>query len=297
MAIVIEAEQKFFSKDCEKLIEILEKNNFILIENTIERDEYFTDKEIEFIVNRTCLRLRKTNNEKMQLTFKGKSKSLLHSYIKKETNVDLPVYEEKDITELLYCLGYYSYSVVEKDRITYSKKENDVTYNVMVDTIKNIGDFIELEIVSDTDKDNEQIQVLLDEYANLFESLNLDIASLPYRDFVALDLYNKITNNYKLDTLYVDSDIVLGEEKLINVELLNKLKELGLEVIIIANDNKDDILIQSFKTITNIHEIEMLKENKKSLLINKDNNIIMANNVEFDKLSRILLILINFIIQ
>ena len=37
-------------------------------------DEYFTDINSEYIKNRTCLRIRKTNNKQMEITFKGKSR-------------------------------------------------------------------------------------------------------------------------------------------------------------------------------------------------------------------------------
>ena len=55
---------------------LLSKNNFKKIEdNDInDVDEYFTDINSEYIKNRTCLRIRKTNNKHMEITFKGKSR-------------------------------------------------------------------------------------------------------------------------------------------------------------------------------------------------------------------------------
>ena len=49
----------------------LEKNEN---SNIHDIDEYFTDINGEYIQNRTCLRIRKTNNKSMELTFKGKSR-------------------------------------------------------------------------------------------------------------------------------------------------------------------------------------------------------------------------------
>lgn len=36
----------------------------------------------------------------------------------------------------------YSYVLVDKTREVYTKKENEIEYNVMIDQIKNIGVFV-----------------------------------------------------------------------------------------------------------------------------------------------------------
>lgn len=68
----LEIEQKYFFKDINTFYNLLSENNENSNINDI--DEYFTDINGEFIQNRTCLRIRKTNNKSMELTFKGKSR-------------------------------------------------------------------------------------------------------------------------------------------------------------------------------------------------------------------------------
>ena len=63
----LEIEQKFYFKDIQSFYHLLNKNNF-------KKIEYFTDINSEYIKNRTCLRIRKTNNKHMEITFKGKSR-------------------------------------------------------------------------------------------------------------------------------------------------------------------------------------------------------------------------------
>ena len=67
----LEIEQKYFFKDINTFYNLLSENNLEKNENSNihDIDEYFTD-----INNRTCLRIRKTNNKSMELTFKGKSR-------------------------------------------------------------------------------------------------------------------------------------------------------------------------------------------------------------------------------
>lgn len=50
---------------------------------------------------------------------------------------------------MLGSLGFYSYTTVTKSRSVYTKIENNIEYNIMIDTVKNIGAFIEFEILSD----------------------------------------------------------------------------------------------------------------------------------------------------
>ena len=82
MLIKIETEEKYYCLDSKKLIERIKELGFAELDSKVESDEYFTDINSEFIENRTCLRIRKTNKSRMEVTFKGKSISLLGQYCK-----------------------------------------------------------------------------------------------------------------------------------------------------------------------------------------------------------------------
>ena len=154
----IEVESKFFLDNIEFLEKKLKNENMSKLESIREVDEYFTDLDSEYIKNRTCLRLRKTNNTDMELTFKGKSTVLSNIYAKKESNISLNIDEDKDVVEFLYATGYYSYVKVDKIRTVYTKENEDLIYNVMIDNVRNVGYFIEFEILSNDDK---SIKVLI----------------------------------------------------------------------------------------------------------------------------------------
>lgn len=80
MASRIEIESKFFCDEKEKLYEIIKEYGMKEEEKIEEIDEYFTDMDCEYIKNRTCLRIRKTNDKQMELTFKGKSTIFGNTY-------------------------------------------------------------------------------------------------------------------------------------------------------------------------------------------------------------------------
>lgn len=66
----IEVEEKFFVYNIEEIEKIAKLNNFCIKDSFFENDEYFTDIDSNYIKNRTCLRLKNTNNDALELTFK-----------------------------------------------------------------------------------------------------------------------------------------------------------------------------------------------------------------------------------
>lgn len=122
MSSKLEVEQKFFCSDTKNLIELVKILNFENLGEFNEIDEYFTDINSIFIKNKTCLRIRKTNNKNMELTFKGKSNDSLGRYAKIENNLDININSYDILKNMLFSLGYYSYCIVDKTRVEYSKK-------------------------------------------------------------------------------------------------------------------------------------------------------------------------------
>lgn len=207
MSKKIEIEQKYYCDNHKNLLDLIKKNGFKKKNECYESDEYFTDIDSVYIKNRTCLRIRNIDNEKLELTFKGKSKQLTNNYAKIENNITLDIQDYDSIVGLLYSLGYFSYSVVNKKRLTYTRQDNDYEYNIMVDTIDKIGDFVEFELLYYKDeKDLSFLQNKLNEFVKQFESLNFEGANLPYRDFVAEKTYISILPQAKLDVILFDLD-------------------------------------------------------------------------------------------
>lgn len=188
----IETEKKYYCKNKTKLIILAEFLGFKLLNENKEVDEYFTDINSEYIKNRTCLRIRKTNND-MEITFKGKSKEFESSFVKLESNFEMDLNNYDSFIELFSMIGYYSYTIVDKNRLTYEMKDNDYTYSIMIDDIKGVGGFVEFELLCDNGNYNiDELKNKLDKFVSLFKSLKLKEALLPYRDFVADKIYNDI---------------------------------------------------------------------------------------------------------
>lgn len=212
----VEIEQKFYCDNHAKLLKAIQSNGFDKSSEIFESDEYFTDINSVFIKNRTCLRIRNVNNEYLELTFKGKSNELTNNYAKVENNINLEISNYDNIVGLLYSLGYFSYSIVNKERIVYTKKEDDLEYNIMIDKIENIGDFVEFELLCyKSEKDIDYLQGKLNAFVKKFEFLNFESANLPYRDFVAHKTYISILPQNKLNAILFDLDgtLINSEQK------------------------------------------------------------------------------------
>lgn len=212
MKIKVETEKKYYCMEPEKLITIAEGCNFKLEKRLIETDEYFTDIDSSFIKNRTCLRIRKHNDEYMEITYKGKSNSLLGLYCKLENNIEAKISEYNNYLNLFASLGYYSYVEVKKERVIYTLNMNKYKYSIMIDKLPEIGGFVEFEIISEAENSKKnELQEKLNNFVLKFKSLKLTEANEPYRDIVAKYIYSKKIYNKQKDKLYINIDSELSK--------------------------------------------------------------------------------------
>ena len=249
MAKRLEIEQKFYFKDIKSLYDLLSKNNLTKkeSENISDSDEYFTDIDSEYIKNRTCLRIRKTNNKNMEITFKGKSVSFSNFYAKSENNINIDINDYSNLVDMLGSLGFYSYTTVTKSREVYNKTEDNIEYNVMIDKVEGIGSFIEFELLSDESIGIENLTNKLNQFIENFKSLNLEKAMLPYRDYSAKTIYENYLKDK--DTIIIDFDI-----------LFNTNNNIDLSDITVGNINN---LASNYNTIANLELIKKIKKLKK----------------------------------
>ena len=207
MLMKIRTEQKYYCLEPERLTNIAEKLGFKLVSKINEIDEYFTDINGEFVKNRTCLRIRKNENNKMEITFKGKSNSLLGLYCKLENNFNVDYNEYDNFVSLFSSLGYYSYVEVVKDRIIFKLQNKKYEYSIMIDNLDTIGGFVEFEILSLREDDGkEELKSELSNFIFKFDDLHLKEVNEPYSDIVAKHMYTCIVNNDKVIEIYIDID-------------------------------------------------------------------------------------------
>lgn len=319
MAKRLEIEQKFYFNDIKSLYDLLSKNNLTKkeSENISDSDEYFTDIDSEYIKNRTCLRIRKTNNTNMEITFKGKSINFSNFYAKSENNINIDINDYSNLVDMLGSLGFYSYTTVTKSREVYNKIEDNIEYNVMIDKVEGIGSFIEFELLSDESIGIKNLTNTLNQFIENFKSLNLEKAMLPYRDYSAKTIYDNYLKNK--DTIIIDfdilfntnnnidlSDITVGNinnlasnyNTIANLELIKKIKKLKKDNINFKitynnqNNNNDNSEIYLLPILENLNLSDILKvdklENDNSLLLTANTIPTIAKN-----LTQILLIYIN----
>lgn len=298
-----EIEKKFFCDNSDDLIyKILEKH-MNLVDISYEIDQYFTDIDSEYIKTRTCLRIRRKNSEKMEITYKGSSNEFNNLYAKKESNIDLNIKNYEGIVELFANLGFYSYVTVNKARKTYSIKKDDIIYNVMIDEIKGLGSFAEFEILSESEDANLDIlKEKLNKFIDDFSSLRLREAILPYRDFVAREVYNRnVTRDFKRILVDISDIIPSINEKgikeaicennaILNFKLLNKLMNKDIEVIIMYKGLSNDTL-DYINTSINSNNKYTFKETKDIENISLNDTIILKSEIDYTFSSLALVIL------
>ena len=185
MSNIIELEASYHLKDdYSDLLNKIKQENFILKENVTEEDTYYTDKELKFIDERICLRTRKINDDFLELTYKPKSDDKTEKYKKKEVNIELNPNDYEDTKYVIKELGYIEYVSFKKYRKTYFKKENNAEYNIMIDTIDGIGNFVELEILVNSERQKEEFHDELDDFVKTMHRDNLKEKEKPYRVIV-----------------------------------------------------------------------------------------------------------------
>ncbi len=185
MSSRIELESSYhLGEDYDNILKQIQNEGFKLAENSIEEDTYFTDKDLEFVKNRICLRTRKTNEDFLELTYKPKSNDETEKYGKREVNLKLDPKDYEDTKYVIKQLGYIEYVSFKKYRNVYSRRDSELEYNIMIDHIGGIGNFIELEILADANYDKEKLRLKLDEFIQKMNCNKLKEKEKPYRDIV-----------------------------------------------------------------------------------------------------------------
>lgn len=303
MKIKVETEQKYYCFNPEKLIEKINELGFNELNKKSESDEYFTDINSEYIANRTCLRIRKTNNSKMEITFKGKSSSLLGKYCKLENNISADIGEYENFVNLFTSLGFYSYCEVIKERLTFEKYDDKYKYSIMIDSLPNIGGFVEFEILSEQeDSTKDELNIALKKFVNAFVDLNLKEETRPYRDVVADYIYSKNCPKDKLEDIYVNidefivnyekeffkkyKDVIAKEtNKSIKWGAFRKDKSLNGILINYIDQYLDNLIYDSKELLIAMQLLEMLPQKKH--FITKTNEVFFTHffgmlNIELD---------------
>lgn len=282
----IETEKKYYCFDSNSLLEKVKDLGFKEEKIKEETDEYFTDINSEYIKNRTCLRIRIINNDKMEVTFKGKSIALSNTYSKLESNFDLDINNYDSIVNLFSAIGYYSYSIVKKHRSTFFINDYDYKYSIMIDSIESLGGFVEFEILCNNDETYEdELKIKLDGFINMFSSLNLEEAKLPYRDFVAIKKYEELLPKKDINGIHVNLDYFF---KVIEKDFFKYYKKICSETskdimkwgIYKGNNLNDEVINPELNNKINNYFEKLIIKDSNVLLFFKLIKEVKKNNLE-----------------
>ncbi len=139
-----EIEVKAKIKDKEALLKKLTELDCELSEPVVQKDQVFLQEGISYENYKAgdiFIRIREESG-KVIFTLKKSDKNELDN-VEKETVID----DAQEMIEALECMGYYEALIVEKERRQGSCQD----YEVCIDRVSGLGDFIELEKKSDED--------------------------------------------------------------------------------------------------------------------------------------------------
>ena len=156
---MIEVEMKIKVNDKVKIEEILAECGFEFGDMVKESDLYYDNAAHEMRINDKALRIRScenltTGSGESYMTFKGPKLDQI-SMTRKE--VEIKIDDENSGKEFLEALGYRLVAPVRKTRQYLHKDE----MTACIDQVENLGDFLELEIVTAEEKREEALEKLV----------------------------------------------------------------------------------------------------------------------------------------
>lgn len=260
MSINIKSEYKYVCEDKNKLKELMREEGFIFKNSSVQRDDYFIDTHGNVLSNNSCIRIRVVNEQKMVLSFNGKVENISFLDIKEADKVFLDVVEYGNIVSFLADLGYYKYVSVNVLKETYVKKEKEFYYSISVDTIENVGEFIDYDIYTDEDNEEKTKEMFAQFEKNMNECLGEKISNR-YRDYSAKVIFEtKLKGNYvkkilvEFEKIFINlnsenlEDSIKNKYTILNLELIEKLEQLGIEVSVVYSNTNSE-LVEAVKPV------------------------------------------------
>jgi adenylate cyclase class 2 len=131
-----------------------------------QSDEYFNHRQLRFELKDIALRIRQVD-DKFVLTFKGPNQD---ATTKIRTEVEVAFNEENagKMSEMFIGMGMHAVAKVCKTRDTISIRWQGSNVEVCLDTVDEVGCFVELEIVAEKDDEVSAAKEKLEALAKKF---------------------------------------------------------------------------------------------------------------------------------
>lgn len=262
LSINIASQSKYLCTEKTKLKEIMKEEGFIFKDSSIKKDEYFVDVNGKFLSNDTYIRIRSFNDKKINVLFKGVIESISSLDIAANDKINIDVSEYESTVSLLADLGYYKYISLNILTETYVKKEKEYYYNINIDTIEDVGEFVSYDIYTE-DGTEEKTKETYSNFEKKISKCLIEKIEENYIEYASKIIYNnKLKGDYlkkvlvELEKIFNNIDeedlekTIKSKFNILNLELIEKLEQKGIEVnIVYSNTNSE--LVEKIKKVLN----------------------------------------------
>ena len=250
MSKIIKSKSKYVCKDADKLKEFLLKEGFIFKNSNVRIDEYYIDQNMEMLDDDSCIRIRTINNKDIELLFEGNVRGVSIE-IKDKQLVHMDVSQRDFIAKFMTDLGYYKYVRMNILRETYIKKDKEHYYSINIDTIGDIGEFIDYDIY--TDANSSETEKKFNEFESKISECIGESLENEYRDYISNLMYNKFLKGEFLNRMLVELEKIFEyidlnnietsikeNSTILNLELIEQLEQKGIQVEIVYSNLTDE---------------------------------------------------------
>ena len=202
--------------------------------------------------------------KRLVLSFNGNIENVSSLDVKEADKVFLDIAEYGNIVSFLADLGYYKYVSINVLKETYVKKEKEYYYSISIDTIEEVGEFIDYDVYTEEDNE-EKTNEVFKKFEETMNSCLGEEVKLKYRDYSAQALFNtKLKGNYvkkilvELEKIFINlnqaniEDSIKNKYTILNLELIEKLEHLGIDVSIVYSNPSSELVENIKATLSKI---------------------------------------------
>jgi len=149
---MIEVEKKYQVPSFDAIRNVLSPDSFEILSDAdpkFQSDEYFNHRQLRFELQDIALRIRQVD-DRFVLTFKGPNQDAT-TKIRKEVEVALNQEDAGKVSEMFLGLGMHSVAKVCKTRDAIAIRWEGSDVEVCLDSVDEVGCFVELEIVAENE--------------------------------------------------------------------------------------------------------------------------------------------------
>ncbi len=166
---MIEIEKKYRVANFDTIRSELASGDFDVMSDVkpeFQSDEYFNHRQLRFELQDIALRIRQVD-DKFILTFKGPNQDAT-TKIRQEVEVAFNEEDAGKMSEMFIGMGMHAVAKVCKTRDTIAIRWQGSNVEVCLDSVDEVGHFVELEIVAENEDEVSAAKEKLEALANKF---------------------------------------------------------------------------------------------------------------------------------